>query len=87
MVLVLKSRVGKKNVLYIPKAIVEALNLREGTIVRLIVRDGVLIVEPIPDPFDLALNAPKYTKIKFEEFEKESEEMQNELFREVQSTA
>lgn len=39
-----------------------------------------IVIEPIPDPFELALKGSKFAKVKFEDFEKESEEMQNELF-------
>jgi len=35
-----------------------------------------------PDSFDLALRWPKFAETTFEEFERESEEMQCELFKE-----
>jgi hypothetical protein len=38
-------------------------------------------MEPIPDPFDLAIKGSKFGKISFEEFERESEELQDELFK------
>jgi virulence-associated protein VagC len=49
--------------------------------VRLRVERNKLIIEPIVNPFDLALSNKKYAKITFEEFEKTSEEIQNELFK------
>jgi len=33
-----------------------------------------------PNPFELALRGPKFAKITFEEFERASEELQDELF-------
>ena len=47
------------------------------------VEDSKIILERIPDPFELALKGPKFAKITFEEFERESEEMQDELFGEA----
>jgi len=80
MVSEIKVRVTKKYTLYIPKAIAEAVGIREGSIVKLRVEGSKIVLEPVPDPFDLALKGPKFAKITFEEFERESEEMQNELF-------
>jgi len=76
-----KTRIGKRNTLYIPKGIAEALGIRENSVVELKVENGRLIVEVVPDPFELALRGRKFAAVKFEEFERESEEMQDELFR------
>ena len=38
------------------------------------------MAEVIPDPFWLALKGPKFSSITFEEFEEESEKMQEEVF-------
>jgi len=59
---------------------VEAVGLKEGDFVKIKVNGSKIILEPVPDPFDLALKGPKFAKITFEKFEKESEEMQSELF-------
>ncbi|RLE97637.1 MAG: AbrB/MazE/SpoVT family DNA-binding domain-containing protein [Thermoprotei archaeon] len=75
-----KVRISKKFTLYIPKTIAEAAGIKEGDYVKIKVEDSKIILEPIPDPFELALKGPKFAKTTFEEFEKESEEMQNELF-------
>ncbi len=82
MGLTVKTRVGKKNILYIPKSIAEAVGIKEGTTVRLRVVGNRIVVEVVPDPFELALKYPKFAKISFEEFEKESEEIQDEFFGE-----
>lgn len=77
----IKVRLSKKNTLYIPKAIASAAGLREGYFVKLKVEGSRIIIEPILDPFDLALKGSKFAETTFEEFEKESEEMQDELFK------
>jgi len=82
MGLTIKTRVGRKNTIYIPKAIAEAVGLREGDIVTISVKDGKIVIEVIPDPFDLALRGSKFAETTFEEFERESEEMQSGLFNE-----
>ena len=76
----IKVRISKKFTLYLPKAVVEAVGLKEGDFVKIKVNGSKIILEPVPNPFDLALKGPKFAKITFEEFEKESEEMQSELF-------
>lgn len=75
----IKVRISKKSTLYIPKAIARAAGIKEGDIVRMWVEDSKIILEPISNPFDIALNGPKYAKTTFEEFERESEEMQDEF--------
>lgn len=75
----IKVRVSKKFTLYIPKAIAESVGLEEGGFVKMKVEGRKIVLEPIPDPFDVALRGPKFAKITFEEFERESEETQNEL--------
>jgi len=82
MSLTIKTRVGRKNTIYIPKAIAEAVGLREGDIVMISVKDGKIVIEVIQDPFDLALRGSKFAETTFEEFERESEEMQSGLFNE-----
>lgn len=74
-----KARVSRKLTLYIPKAIAEAVGIREGSFVKMRVEGSRIVIEPVPDPFDLALTGPKFAKTTFEEFERESEEMQREI--------
>ncbi len=75
-----KTKVTKKFTLYIPKSIARAVGLKEGDYVKLKVEGSKIVMERVPDPFELALKGPKFAKITFEEFERESEEMQDELF-------
>ena len=67
-----KVRVSNKNTLYISKAIV-----------KLKVDVSKIVIEVAQKLFDLALKGSKFAKTTFEEFEKESEELQNEFFRET----
>ncbi|MEZ0248995.1 MAG: AbrB/MazE/SpoVT family DNA-binding domain-containing protein [Thermoproteus sp.] len=81
-----KTRVSKKFTVHIPKSIANAVGLREGQEVRLrvekgrIVLDPVIILLPVTDPFDLALEGPYFGETTVEEFERESEEWQDENF-------
>ncbi len=75
-----KTRITRKFTLYIPKSIARAVGLKEGDYVRMRVEGSKIIMERVPDPFELALKGPKFARTTFEEFERESEEMQDELF-------
>ncbi|MEM2122404.1 MAG: AbrB/MazE/SpoVT family DNA-binding domain-containing protein [Candidatus Bathyarchaeia archaeon] len=76
-----KVRVSKKNTLYIPKAIAEAADIGEGSTLKMRVEDSKIVLEPLHDPFDLALKGSKFARTTLKEFEEESEELQDELFR------
>ena len=73
-----RARVSKKYTLYIPKAIAEAAGIREGDVVELRVEGSRIIVEPVLDALSFALKGPKFAYTTFEEFERESEEVQRE---------
>jgi len=74
------SKVGKKGAIYIPKRIAKLLNISEGDKVIMRVEGDKLILEFIPDPLSLALRVRKWARTTVEEFERESEEEQNELY-------
>ncbi|MEM0054023.1 MAG: AbrB/MazE/SpoVT family DNA-binding domain-containing protein [Nitrososphaeria archaeon] len=76
---VLVSKVGKKGAIYIPKRVCEELGIKEEDKVLMKVEGGKLVLEFIPDPLSLALKIRKWAKTTVEEFEKESEEEQNQL--------
>jgi len=78
-----RVRISKKYTLYIPRDIANAVGIKEGSLVKLRVEGCKVVMEPIPDPFDLALEGPKFAKITFEDFERESERAQAELFGET----
>ena len=87
MVLEARVRLSKKNTLYIPQSIARAVGIREGSLLRLRVEGSKIVIEPIPDPFTLALTGSKFAKTTFEELEKESEEIQRELLGEDENTS
>ncbi|WP_054853901.1 AbrB/MazE/SpoVT family DNA-binding domain-containing protein [Vulcanisaeta distributa] len=82
-----RVRVSKKNTIYIPKAISEAVGISEGDYVVLRVDGGRIIIERVEDPFEYALKVKKFAEVTFEEFERESEEMQNEYWGESSNTS
>jgi antitoxin MazE len=71
-----ESRVGKKNAIYLPKAVVEATGLKEGGKILLRVMDKTVVVEPLMDPLELALSSEKYATIDPEQIEAISVEEQ-----------
>lgn len=77
---VLVSKVGKKRAIYIPKHICEQLGISENDKVLMKVEGNKLVLEFIPDPLLLAIRVRKWAKTTVEDFEKESEKEQNELY-------
>ncbi|MGC9178895.1 MAG: AbrB/MazE/SpoVT family DNA-binding domain-containing protein [Vulcanisaeta sp.] len=82
-----KVRVSKKNTIYIPKAISEAVGISEGDYVILRVDGNRIIIERVEDPFEYALKVKKFAEVTFEEFERESEEMQDEYWSKASDTS
>jgi len=75
--LTVETKVGKKYALYLPKAIVKALNLKEGDHVLLRVSGASVIIENVHDPIQLALSGTKLASIKPEQVEEISLEEQS----------
>ena len=67
-----RGKVGKNWTLYPPRAFVRELNLKEGGTVLYVLEDGVLRVEPVPDPLELAVKSRKFFETTVREFEEES---------------
>jgi bifunctional DNA-binding transcriptional regulator/antitoxin component of YhaV-PrlF toxin-antitoxin module len=61
--LTIEAKVGKKYALYLPKAVVKALSLKEGGRVLLRVSGRTVTVESLQDPFELALHGKKFASI------------------------
>jgi len=69
MSLTIETFIGKKYALYLPKAVVKALNLREGERVLLRVAGNTLVLEVIQDPIQLALSGKKFASVTPEQVE------------------
>lgn len=76
-------RVGKKGAIYLPRRIMRDLGVKPGdqVIVR-VTGENKLLLEFVPDPLTLALRSRKWCRTSVEEFERESEEEQNDLYGE-----
>jgi bifunctional DNA-binding transcriptional regulator/antitoxin component of YhaV-PrlF toxin-antitoxin module len=59
----MEAKVGKKYTIYLPKAVVQALNLKEDGKVLLKVAGNTLIIESLQDPIQLALQGKKFASI------------------------
>jgi AbrB family looped-hinge helix DNA binding protein len=71
-----EAKVGKKYAIYLPKAIVKALNLAEGEKVLLSVAGGTLVLDTVQDPIRLALSGKKFASITAKQIEETSLEQQ-----------
>jgi bifunctional DNA-binding transcriptional regulator/antitoxin component of YhaV-PrlF toxin-antitoxin module len=76
--LTIEAKVGKKYALYLPKAVVGALNLKVGDRVLLKVSGKALVVESLQDPIQLALEGKKFASITADQVEAISLEEQQE---------
>ncbi len=83
MVSEVRVRLSKKNTLYIPKSIAEAVGIREGSVLRLRVEGCRIIIEPIPDAVELSLRGEKVARVSLEELEAESVERQEGIIGEA----
>ena len=63
MTLTVKSRVGKKHAIYLPKRIVEALDITEGQKILIEAAGDTLILKLLKDPLQLALSENKFASI------------------------
>jgi antitoxin MazE len=69
MSLTIELRVGKKRTIVIPKAIAEALNIDESSRLLAEVKDGYLVLKPLPDAITLSLKGNKIAKVTLKELE------------------
>ncbi|ABN69439.1 transcriptional regulator, AbrB family [Staphylothermus marinus F1] len=72
MSVVVETKVGRKRVIVIPKAVAEAVKIREGQRVRVMAVGDKIVIEPIRDAVWLAIHGKKIGKIMPEELEEES---------------
>jgi len=71
--------IGKKYAVYLPKNVVEELQLREGEKLLLTVEGERIVLRRIPDFFASARRSPKRLRLTPEEVERVSVEVQREL--------
>ncbi len=79
MSLVVESKVGRKRVVVIPKAIAEAVKIREGQKIRIMAVEDKIVIEPVRDAIWLALYGEKIGRVLPEEIEEESMREQEKL--------
>jgi AbrB family looped-hinge helix DNA binding protein len=72
-------RVGRKNAIYLPKGVTEALGVEEGDRLRVAVKDNAIIMRPLPRLF---AKRRCWASTTVEEFEAESEGLVEGLERE-----
>jgi bifunctional DNA-binding transcriptional regulator/antitoxin component of YhaV-PrlF toxin-antitoxin module len=75
-----EGKVARKFALYPPKTLINQLGLKEGQRVRYEIQDGRLVVEPLPDPIEVALRSKKWMKARARDIELASEREQVELY-------
>jgi len=74
-------KVGKKGAIYLPKKLLKKLGIQEGDKIKVVeVKENKIVLEVIPDPFTLAIKTKKWAKTTVEEFERDSELLQEELY-------
>lgn len=76
MGLTAEAKIGKKYALYIPRAVVRQLDLKEGGKVLLSVAGNTVVLQSVEDPIKLALTGKKFTFITPERAERISVEQQ-----------
>ncbi|OLE67982.1 hypothetical protein AUF78_18210 [archaeon 13_1_20CM_2_51_12] len=81
MTLTVETNIRKKHTIYLPKAVVKALNLKEGDKILLRVSGTSLVLESVHDPLHLALSSKKFASVDPEEIEKTSLRMQRKTVR------
>lgn len=76
-----KARIGRKYALYLPKAVVKELDLKEGDKVLLSVAGDKVIVQTLQDPIKLALTGKKFASLTLETAERISIERQRSAIK------
>ncbi|MBS7645548.1 MAG: AbrB/MazE/SpoVT family DNA-binding domain-containing protein [Candidatus Bathyarchaeia archaeon] len=69
MSLTIRSRIGKKYAVHLPKRLAEAADLEEGEEILLRLAGDGIAIEGIKDPIALALKGWKFASVKPEEVE------------------
>ena len=72
-----ESTIGKKHTVYLPKAVVEEASLEVGMKILITVEGNRIVIEPVPDPIELAIRGKKFASTTIEEMESISLEEQS----------
>ena len=72
MSIAVETKVGRKRVIVIPKAVADTVKISEGQKVRVVAMRDKVVIEPVRDAVWLALHGKKIGKISPEEVEEES---------------
>ena len=83
MSLTVEVRVGRKRTIVIPKNVAEELGIDEGSKLLLEVRDGYIVLKPLPDAITLSLRGEKIAKVNLSELEEVSIEEQKKYLEEA----
>ena len=81
MGLTVEAKVGKKYAVYLPRAVVNALELKEGEKVLLKVSDRTVVLQSVPDPIELGVTGTKFSKLSPEKAERISFEQQRRAIK------
>jgi len=81
MGLTVEAKVGKKYAVYLPRAVVNALELKEGEKVLLKVSDRTVVLQSVQDPIELGVTGTKFSKLSPEKAERISFEQQRRAIK------
>lgn len=76
-----EAKIGRKYAVYLPKAIVKELDLKEGGKILLSVAGKAVILHSVEDPISLALSGKKFASITPQEAERVSLEQQRRTIK------
>jgi len=75
-----KVKMGRRGILYLPAEVRKRLGIDENSDLILTIEDECIVIKPLKSVFVLGASSRKIAEISVEEFEKESEELQRELY-------
>ncbi len=76
MSLTFEKKIYRKNIIVLPRELLDKIGLTEGMKVRIYSRDNKIIIEPVKDAIWLAVHGEKIASITLEELESISLEEQ-----------
>jgi len=79
-------KVCRRRTIVIPKKFADVLGIGEGSRLLLEVKDGGLVLKPLPDAIRLSLYGEKIAEVKLEELEAVSVEEQGRYIEKVKPT-